>query len=88
MVQKRNVSLFIFIYFEASIEIPKIGKYTGSKADGLTGHTKELETNKTMMKFSSPPALKQRAGIDVYLQLIENQENVEHEDYKKKDFSG
>jgi hypothetical protein len=60
-------------------ELTELGKYTGSSSQGLTGHVQAHETNETLMKFSNPPAIKERENFDLFEQLIDQQEKVETE---------
>lgn len=59
-------------------EFLKFGKYTGSTGEGLTDHTKEHDTNKTIMEFSTERKIKTKDDLDKYLALIDTQEENEN----------
>jgi len=75
-------------------ELAELGKYTGSSADGLTGHVQEHESNSNLMKFSNPPDLRDRENVDMFDQLIDYQQAAEaaaietyREEYHNMDIS-
>ncbi len=58
-------------------QLSEFGRYTGSSSYGLTGHVQEHEDNETLMRFSHPPAIRDREDLDLFEQLIDVQESTE-----------
>ncbi len=75
---------------KSGVQVPKVGKYTGSSSKGLTGHTLEDPTNSLLMKFSIKVDIKEREGFKSMIELIdhevheENKAFLEESEYFKK----
>lgn len=63
----------------AGDEIEPHSSYMGSTSDGLTGHTEEHPSNERLMKFSQPPPISDRPGVDGFEALIAEMDNMENE---------
>lgn len=58
-------------------QLSELGRFTGSSSTGLTGHVEEHENNQVLMKFSSPPEVRERDDVDLFEQLMSLQESTE-----------
>ncbi|KAL9648269.1 hypothetical protein ABK040_013888 [Willaertia magna] len=59
-------------------QLEERGIYTGSTSDGLLGHTPEPEQNEVLMQHSIKRDIKSRDGIDLFMDMIDIQEEAEY----------